>query len=203
MRTTAEIRWFWQGAPPPRFKAWFVAAGPSWPAARESETRIDAYLRDTEQRELGIKERGGSMVEVKGLISRQPFTQSFAGCSAPVELWAKWSSGALTLSAVEKIAVEKKRWLRQCAVQAGAASELQSDYGNRTNGCDVELTLLGMPDGAAWWTLGFEAFGGFERVISDLTVTVALMASRQPLSLPGGLAAGYPAWLAGLASGKG
>jgi hypothetical protein len=69
MRLTAEIRWFWPDRPPPEFHGWFVGAGATWTAAGSTKTRGDEYLRD--QDSLGIKNRGRSDVEIKGLISHR------------------------------------------------------------------------------------------------------------------------------------
>ena len=199
MRVTAELRWFWQGSPAPAFKEWFVATGPAWPAAVEGDIRTDEYLRDPDQNEVGIKKRGGAAVEVKGLVAQRASMLGLAGCAAPVELWAKWRSKALKLPASERIAIDKKRWMRRCAVVAGRAAEIQGDApATRSSGCDVELTLLTLPDGVRWWTFAFEAFGALDQIETDLAATVALMESRRPPVIPPGQAAGYPAWLARL-----
>ena len=122
-----------------------------------------------------------------------------AGSAAPVELWAKWPSKVLELSGRKRIAIDKKRWMRRCAIDAGRAAEIQADApANRSSGCDVELTLLTLPDGVRWWSFAFEAFGALDRVENDLAATVALMESRRPPAIPAGQAAGYPAWLARL-----
>lgn len=197
MRMTAEIRWFWSGRPPRDFDAWFRTAGPSWDRASDSKTRTDAYLRDHAQTVLGIKQRGGSTgVEIKGLISTRATLLELAGCAAPVGLWGKWPS-TLALDQRRLIRIEKQRWMRKFCVEAGAARELPTgDASLRTCGCDVELTLLEGPDGSLWWTLGFEAFGAFDRVEEDLAATVAALTRRSPPRLNDGQANGYPGWLA-------
>ena len=58
MRLTAEIRWFWEAAPPADFQEWFTGAGPNWVAVADCQTRTDEYLRDNSQSVLGIKKRG-------------------------------------------------------------------------------------------------------------------------------------------------
>jgi len=194
---TAEIRWFWSGQPPPDFDAWFRAAGPSWGSASDSKTRTDGYVRDNGQTVLGIKQRGGSNgIEIKGLISTRATVLELAGCTATVGLWGKWPS-TLALDERNLIRIEKQRWMRKFCVEAGAAGELPAgDSGLRTCGCDAELTLLAGPDGSRWWTLGFEAFGIFDRVEADLAATVAVLARRSPPRLNGGRESGYPGWLA-------
>jgi hypothetical protein len=197
MRITAEIRWFWPGRPPPRFVDWFTAAGPSWEAASDSRTRIDEYLRDHAHTTLGIKKRGGSEgVEIKGLISTRPTVLELAGCACAVGLWGKWSSN-FKLDQQALIKVVKQRFMRRFRVGAGSVTDVSAaESGARQSGCDAELTLLEGPDGAPWWTVGFEAFGDFDQVESDLVATVAAMASRSPPRLRGAEASGYPGWLA-------
>jgi hypothetical protein len=197
MRMTAEIRWFWPGRPPHPFEAWFRAAGPGWGRASDSKTRTDAYLRDHRQIVLGIKKRGGANgVEIKGLISRRPTVLELAGCACAIGLWGKWPS-LLALDERDLIKIAKQRWMRKFEVEAHGVRELAAEDGHaRLSGCDVELTLLQGPDAAPWWTLGFEAFGVFDRVEADLVATVAAVAHRAPPSSPGGEASGYPGWLA-------
>jgi hypothetical protein len=197
MRMTAEIRWFWAGRPPRSFADWFSAAGPSWDSANDSKTRTDEYLRDNAQTMLGIKKRGGgSDVEIKGLISTRPTVLTLAGSACAIDLWGKWSA-SFALESRQLIKIEKQRWMRKFRVAAGTATELSTAAsGARLSGCDVELTLLEGPDGTPWWTLGFEAFGAFDRVERDLTATLVVVAGRSPPLLPEGQATGYPGWLA-------
>jgi hypothetical protein len=196
MRVTAEIRWFWRGSIPPDFQAWFVAAGRDWPQGGEPNPRTDSYLCDPAQTELGIKQRGGGIVEIKGLIARQQRVHRFAGQSSHVELWAKWGSHALKLGDAPQLEVRKQRWLRSFDVGAGMTVETRGESVARNAGCDVELTSLTLPDGSAWWTVGFESFGALDRVEADLAKTLAVMAARHPPIVQAGHAAGYPAWLA-------
>ena len=197
MRMSAEIRWFWAGRPPRPFEEWFKAAGPAWGRASDSKTRTDAYLRDPAQSVLGIKMRGGGNgVEIKGLISQRPTMLELAGCAAAIGLWGKWPS-SVALEEGQLIKIAKQRWMRKFRVRDGDVTELPAaESAPRLAGCDVELTLLEGPDGSAWWTLGFEAFGAFDRVEADLIATVAVMVRRAPPLLAGGEASGYPGWLA-------
>jgi hypothetical protein len=197
MRLTAEIRWFWPDRPPQEFHGWFLGAGAGWAAADSTEIRVDEYLRDPDQDSLGIKKRGRGDVEIKGLIGRRDQHLDFAGCTAPIELWAKWTSRTLHLDDLPLIRVEKQRWKRSFSVHAGAVSELatSSEPAPRQSGCDAELTLLKGPDMAPWWTLGFEAYGGLDEVEAILSRTVSLMARRCPSALIPGEAIGYPSWL--------
>jgi hypothetical protein len=198
MRLTAEIRWFWAGAPPAAFQEWFTGAGPNWAAAGDSQTRTDEYLRDNTQCALGIKKRGGQDgVEIKGLIAPRHTALELAGCASPVDLWAKWPSSTLTIDGANLIRVRKRRWMRKFRVGSGAAIECTGSDEPRKSGCDVELTLLDVKD-AAWWTFGFEAFGELDRVEGELAVTVAVLAGRNPPPLPRGETSSYPRWIASL-----
>jgi hypothetical protein len=71
MRLSAKLRWFWKGRPAKEFESWFAASGKGWHAARPAKTRLDEYLVDDTQRELGIKKRSG---------------RSLARCTAGAEL---------------------------------------------------------------------------------------------------------------------
>ena len=197
MRLTAEIRWFWPDRPPQEFHDWFLGAGAAWTAAGSIKTRVDEYLRDPDQDSLGIKTRGRGDVEIKGLISRRDKHLDFAGCTSPIEFWAKWASRTLDLDGLPLIRVEKQRWKRSFSVHAGAVSELatSSEPLRRQSGCDAELTLLKGPDMAPWWTLGFEAYGELDKVEAVLSRTVSLMTRRRPPPLTPGEAIGYPSWI--------
>ena len=198
MRLTAEIRWFWAGAPSADFQEWFTGAGPNWVALTDCQTRTDEYLRDNSQSILGIKKRGGQAgVEIKGLIATRKTTRELAGCFAPVQLWTKWHSNALNIDSAALIRVQKRRWMRKFRLGAGAAVEGLGPDEQRKSGCDAELTLLDV-QGGVWWTFGFEAFGELDRVEDDLAATVAVIAARNPPLLPRGEASSYPPWLASL-----
>ena len=135
--------------------------------------------------------------EIKGLISRRDKNLDFAGCTSPIELWAKWASRTLNLGGLPLIHVEKQRWKRSFSVHVGAVSELatSSEPVPRQSGCDAELTLLKGPDMAPWWTLGFEAYGELDKVEAVLSRTVSLMTRRCPPPLTPGEAIGYPSWI--------
>ena len=124
MRLTAEIRWFWPDRPPQEFHGWFVGAGTAWTATGSTKTRVDEYLRDPDQDSLGIKKRGRGDVEIKGLISRRDKHLDFAGCTSPIEFWAKWACRTLDLDGLPLVRVEKQRWKRSFSVHVGAVSEV-------------------------------------------------------------------------------
>jgi hypothetical protein len=198
MRLTAEVRWFWEGAPPATFQEWFTGGGPNWAAIPDSQLRTDQYLFDPVQWTLGIKKRGGQdTLEIKGFVAPGKTTVEIAGCASVVGLWVKWPTGALTLTRAAVIHVQKRRWMRKFRVSAGAVSDCTGSDPLRTTGCDAELTLITVRN-SAWWTLGFEAFGELESVEGDLAATAAVLASRNPPVLPRGEASSYPRWLASL-----
>lgn len=204
MEVSAEIRWFWQGAGTPGLKEWFTSTAFHDCAAGGGDLRIDAYLSDPQQAELGIKLRGNKTgVEVKGLVAilaegchDYPFT-------GQIEIWTKWSSEALSLGGAGLILVNKRRWLRKfdCAGSelreiALNAEELPID-GCRLpdEGCNVEYTEISVEGVLPWATLGFEAFGTLNTVAACLRRTTARLSLRQTPTLVDGWSASYPRWL--------
>jgi hypothetical protein len=201
MRLSAELRWFWEGEPTIEFERWFAEAGQDWHAARPTKTRLDDYLADRGQSELGIKKRsGGSIVEVKGFIAARNQTLTFSHCTASVELWAKWPSFALDLSCVRLITIEKRRSMRTFRPNGAGVRELpptsEEPRADTASACNVELTRISGPDGTPWWTLGLEAFGALEQIEALLAATLAEMEHRKPPPLTNGQACSYPAWIA-------
>ena len=201
MRLSAELRWFWEGKPTIEFEQWFAAAGQDWHAARPAKTRLDDYLADQGQTELGIKRcSGGSIVEVKGFIAARNQKLAFSNCTASVELWAKWPSCALDLSCVRLITIEKRRSMRAFRPKGAGVRELppnaEEPRADTAPACNVELTRISGPDRSPWWTLGLEAFGALEQIEGLLAATLAELERRNPPPLTNGQACSYPAWLA-------
>lgn len=203
MQVSAEIRWFWPNLPPAGLRAWFCEAGADWCAAGGGNKRIDEYLSDPGQAELGIKRRGGkSGVEIKGLVSvvRDGLAQPpFAGS---VEIWTKWTSERLDLGTLATIGTTKRRWLRKFDSAVTPAREVALYAAEKPlegrlpdEGCNVELTEVTLPGGPVWWTLGFEAFGSIETVRHSLAAAAERLSERRPPSLERGFLASYPAWL--------
>jgi hypothetical protein len=63
-------------------------------------------------------------------------------------------------------------------------------------GCNVEWTeveMAGLP--GVWWTLGFEAFGDFDNVSMNLTLTVLREKAVLEKVVASGAFLSYPAWL--------
>lgn len=204
MQISAEIRWFWRNTAPDGLVNWFCGADRHSCIAGGGETRSDDYLRDACQAELGLKRRGGrGGVEIKGLIAVLPDGLEAGRFRGSIELWAKWTSGRLSLEPDSTIAVKKRRWVRKFDTTGLSPIEVPLDAEETpldgrpwpAQGCNVELTEVGLPDGGVWWTLGFEAFGTISTVGNDLRAAANLLNTRRPPDLADGLQAGYPAWL--------
>jgi hypothetical protein len=201
VQVSAESRWFWRLSAPNGWLDWFCQADfHGFPAGGGKERR-DNYLRDANQTELGIKLRGGKPgIEVKGLVSRVSgglLTEPFIG---PIELWTKWTSGALELNPASTIVTEKIRWIRKFDTQSGSPRELQVDEEEigepfPDRGCNMDFTRLILPDGELWWTLGFEAFGKLDDLEDSLRNVVAATALRRPPGLGDAVSLSYPAFL--------
>lgn len=198
MQLTAEIRWFWPAAPD-GLVDWFLSTTIHTGSAH-SNTRIDLYLDDGSQSELGLKHRAGQPgVEIKGRIAVLPQPLAAGPLAGPIELWGKWFSAPLALHTLAIVTVEKRRWLRrfipsEATVQALPQSPLGSPRPAR--GCTVELTQVTLADGTVWWTLGCTAFGTLATVATDLHKVGDWLAARRPPPLGTTWAGGYPAWLA-------
>lgn len=205
MQISAEIRWFWPDEPPTGLQAWFCNAGNKYCAAGGGKTRMDEYLYDPYQFELGLKRRGGKDgVEVKGLIEIRrdglvmiPFTGS-------VEIWTKWTSERLELQSNSTVSTQKRRWLRKFDTALALPQEIPLGADEKpldkqrpipTFGCNVELTEVTLKNAKVWWTLGFESFGTIEAIEDHLRAVAMTLADRRPPKLDDGLLANYPAWL--------
>jgi hypothetical protein len=205
MLLSAEARWFWPSAPPPGLEEWFCSAHDTYCRAGGGETRVDEYLRDAGQRELGLKRRGGKAgVEVKGLVAVTSAGLAAGPFVGSIELWVKWTSHPLDLKQDQTIATKKVRWLRKFDTNAPCPLEIPLDSKEQpldkrplpALGCNVELTQVSLlPGGEIWWTLAFEAFGTMRTVENDLRAVATVLVARRPPGLEGGFMAGYPAWL--------
>lgn len=193
MQVSAEIRWFWRDDPPAGLDEWFRDAGVHGCPVGDPETRIDVYLRDPGQTELGIKRRGANPgVEVKALVSVVRDGVAARPFEGPVETWTKVSTEALDFT--PSVTTQKVRWMRTFDTGAAVPVEVRS---SPRVGCAVELTCVTVGDDV-WWTLGFEAFGAAGTLENSLRAAAALLAARRPPALGDGLRASYPSWLAQL-----
>jgi hypothetical protein len=202
---SAELRWFWRDAPPAGLEAWF-RSGPYPPGG--GTPRTDEYLVDIGQLELGLKRRNAKTgVEVKGLVAVRG--TSSAPLEGRVQIWCKWTSEALTIDHLPRVAVHKTRWLRKYDTSGAGVSEVELDPHEQPHhfphrllerGCQFELVALRLDDdGGAWWSLGFEAFGELATLEQSLHQTLAHVLPGAP-RLEAGLELSYPAWLARLRS---
>ena len=204
MELSAETRWFWRGAGPPELRQWFMDASLHTCAPGGGRLRVDAYLSDRGQVELGIKRRGHRKgVEVKGLVAvlaGECDDRPFVG---PVEIWAKWSSEALSLTGMDRIVVRKRRWLRKFGPLGSDYQEIalgadESPIDGRSlpsEGCNVEYTEISLDGGRVWTTLGFEAFGSLDKIAASLLRTTEHLSMRRSPTLVGAWHASYPRWL--------
>ena len=199
MLISAEVRWFWKPAAPRALEDWFrggaFAPGGGTP-------RIDEYLIDPGQRELGVKSRGGAGgVEVKGLVEGGGVLPTpFAG---RVQIWGKWRSDALTIEDRPRVALHKTRWIRKFDSAGPVVTEVALDAAEQPRregqtierGCQLELVMVRVDDRAdIWWSLGFEAFGERDTLEDSLHRTVQHLAPTSP-SFALGDELSYPEWL--------
>jgi hypothetical protein len=204
MQVSAEIRWFWNNVPPPKLKEWFRNATKDTCPAGGGEPRVDKYLYDRSQVELGFKRRGAKPgVEVKGLVTAKWGNLTATPFVGPIDLWTKWTSEVLELRSGWTVPIEKIRWLRKFDTAKQFPEEIPLDskempFGNRALpelGCNVELTQITLADNKIWWTLGFESFGNIQTVDKSLYAVATTLATRQPPELGTGLLASYPDWI--------
>jgi hypothetical protein len=178
MLVSAEIRWFWRKTCPPLVAEQFHRRD------GESRSRTDIYLRLPGQSELGIKRRGSKPgLEIKGLVALRPLPIGLPASAC--QLWCKWSAESKVPDEWPQYPIAKTRWLRHF----GAAPEDGSQQG-----CQMELTKLEIPGGDIWWTLGFEASGAFDRLVSQLTAAVG-QAGLTTDAVRDGHFLSYPAWI--------
>ena len=182
MLASAELRWFWKG-PRPRLQAWLVSS--QYGPCRDA-TRVDHYLSQLGQRELGIKRRGAEHgVEIKTLVS-EGATHTIGPLTARTQIWTKVWTSALDLNGLPTVAVRKSRRMQSHRT------------GGYASGCNVEVTEVRVgPEAEVWTTLGIEAYGELDRLDAALASVVRLHQANPPDVDPG-QALSYPAWLATL-----
>ena len=203
MQNSAEIRWFWHG-PATGIESWF-RSGRFPPGG--GKVRVDEYLVDPDQIELGIKKRGDNVgIEVKGLVARLASRFEIGTLIANVELWTKWSSPSLRLDGLSTMSINKIRWLRTFDVTGANVREIQLGQDEKPlnpeeripeQGCNLELTKVSLTDnGPEWTTVGFESFGYYALVEDALRRTVEHLNSGVLPAFGLGEELSYPAWLA-------
>jgi hypothetical protein len=127
MQISAEIRWFWRDPGPVHVKEWFRNAQVHGFDAGGPRVRVDRYLRDHRQAELGIKSRdehpGEELsVEMKGLVNSALGTLNAGPFVGTIELCSR----ALGISFCERtsLATQKERWLRKFDTSAQSPGEI-------------------------------------------------------------------------------
>ena len=207
MQVTAEIRWFLSDNESRELVDWFASPAVHGGPHAAPPGRVDRYLIDKCQVELGIKARGGrDGVEIKGLVDARAADLSSGPFTGPIEIWSKWWTNALSLDANRTVAIEKRRWMRAFDLSGTSTVDATSHVaewfsGSRpipSRGCNVEVTRVTVPDGQVWWTMGFEAYGALSTVAADVIVVADLMSSRTPPPLSGAKCQSYPSWLASM-----
>jgi hypothetical protein len=104
----------------------------------------------------------------------------------------------------DAVTLTKTRWLRKFDTSKPGRTEIPLDANEKpkpghslpVQGCNVELTevnILRRSD--VWWTLGFEAFGDFEAVPTNLTRVMQPECSNLASIVSSGALLSYPAWL--------
>src|SRR4051812_45723769 len=181
-------------APGRRGRGWFIDGDIHGCAAAGGEVRCDAYLKDANQSELGVKRRDrGVGVEVKGLVAvldSDCFVVPFPG---PIEMWGEWISGGPDVAKAPQIVVGKRRWLRTVDTRGAVVSEVTGAH--QAQGCTVEYTEVSVEEQYPWVTLGFEAFGPIGSLADNLRGGAASLASRTLPHVGAGWRASYPVWL--------
>ncbi|MER2623209.1 MAG: hypothetical protein ABTS22_04640 [Accumulibacter sp.] len=205
MHVSAETRLFWHEEPPRGFKEWFLGTGSHGTAVGGGSIRVDEYLSDPTQPELGLKVRGSATgVEVKGLIAVIQDDLRVSPFAGPIELWAKWTSEVLQLDSVPTISTEKQRWLRTFDTTVITPVDIPLDSDEQplrgtvlpVRGCNVELVKVRLlPTEETWWTYALEAFGTLETVENSLRTVAKILIARHEPALGNPLVASYPAWL--------
>ena len=190
-----EVRWIFPGPLEAAVAGWFGR----FPAGTES--REDTYLLDPRWRELSVKVRGSSALEVKVYRGSPGILEVAGRARGRLESWQKWSfpfslphpdGGA----AADWLPVRKRRritrfWLAGGQVLAGGPGLCGGPR------CGVELTEV-RTGGRDWWTLGFETTGPADLLRSALEATAALVFAE---ALPGAMEPGpddsrsYAQWL--------
>jgi hypothetical protein len=200
MQVSAELRWFWKDDAPSSVEEWFHGCTRP-PAGGGGRPRVDIYVLDPGQPELGLKRRGFKAgVEVKGLVAVLPSDVPVG----QIEIWTKWTSLALHVDALPSVTTEKTRWLRKFDATGSVLQEVELDEEELPKqknvslpkcGCNVEFTRVFLKAAeTTWWTLGFESFGSLATVKETLRQTIHHL-KLDTAVISGALESSYPAWL--------
>jgi hypothetical protein len=199
--STAELRWFYEGAIPEDVTAWFHR-GERRPV--EQLHRVDHYLWLGGLAELGIKLRQGR-IEVKRRHTVHGVVHFHRQISGSVEEWHKWS---FALAAAHRlpgdagtqnsawIKVRKERQLRKYRITNERQPIAVPDAEYPVQGCHLELTRIRVGENR-WWSLGLEAFGPAGALWQYLSLVVDHILGQGLLpTLEARHSCGYPRWVA-------
>jgi hypothetical protein len=190
-----EVRWIFPGELAGVVAGWFAR----FPA--ETTVLEDAYLLDPYLSGLSVKIRQGEALEVKVYRGSPGLLEVAGRARGRLESWQKWSfpHGPARLGSGRSAgwrAMTKRRRITRFSL-AGGPAKARDRRLREGPGCAVELTDV-HAGSEAWWTLGFEATGPPDLLLSELEAAAALVFAR---ALPGGLELGvhdsrsYAQWL--------
>jgi hypothetical protein len=166
------------------------------------DEREDHYLRLLETAAIGVKLREGRF-EVKRRDIDLGLAPLGSRVTGRLALWRKWSfkvadGGGIKAPDSDWVTVGKKRYL--CKYSKSISGLIPVDPKSfPERGCTLELTPLQVKE-AAWWTVGFEAFGPDEGELRDTLTLVAetcFNRGNYP-TLDAGNSFDYPEWLASM-----
>lgn len=145
VQLSAEVRWFWLDAAA-SLSSWFHSSTYHPCAPGGGGTRVDQYLCEPGQTELGVKSRGGkSGLEIKGLVSSEAIGLEYEPFVGSIEIWSKWTSKSLTLGEHAILEIKKQRWLGKFDTTNGPPREIPLDESEAT------LGVLSYRDSAVTW----------------------------------------------------
>ena len=205
MQNSAEVRFFWMDGAQ-RVEAWFQSGLIKAGGGPTREPRVDVYLLDPDQPELGIKKRGTKPgVEVKGLVSIASEPIEMGQILASAELWTKWTTDSLNLDTFATIEISKTRWLRKFEIREGSLREIPLGENEMPldpndplpiQGCNLEFTRISVAgEKSETLTLGLESFGCHGDVERNLRLTVDRLAFGGIPDLRSGKQLSYPGWI--------
>ncbi|MGB7405456.1 MAG: hypothetical protein WA906_07200 [Pacificimonas sp.] len=188
MWKTAELRWWWQGAPDPALAAWLLRG-----VTPVEDFRTDLYLADTGQADMGIKRRGRERVEVKTLCGL-PDIALPSNMEGQAELWVKVGTDALTLDDERTLAVGKSRRQRHLGYDDGTWKEL-GNVDEAAQGISAEIATIDAAE-AKWGTVCLEAWGTDDDGLARLLQSAITLLGAWPDAVPSpDIVGGYPLWL--------
>lgn len=181
---TVEVRWFRPGPLPRLVAGWFLQAR----VPANTESRTDGYLAMPGRVDMGVKVRGGTLLELKlrtRVHARPGLTE---GLNGRVESWTKWG---FVLDPAHVLPEEgRSDWIRVEKTRRSRFYEVVADEGSiravacgdlpAENGCAVELVEVRIGAEVAWG-IGFEAFGTSPDLLAVLLAGMKACVTDTPL----------------------